>query len=372
MIRRGLPERAAWRALAAVAPDSNPFFAPGCLDAALATLAGPAVTIATATDAAGRLVALAPVTPMRLGRLVPAVAVWTHLYGPLGTPLIDPEDPDAAIASLIAAMEGPRRGRRILVFPDLPLKGGVADVLRRHAAREGRPVAIVGAHRRAVLRPAEIAGGVRAALPTKTRKELGRQLRRLGDAGAVRFSSATTPDALAAALDAFLALEKRGWKGARGTALALKPEALAFARGLIEAAGPGALRIDALEVGGRPVAMLIALRSGGTLVTWKIAHDPALGRFSPGVQIMLEASEAFAADRSLGLVDSLASADHPMIDRLWSGRRSVGTFTIGTDGGTSGLALGLLLARTEVTARARLRALIRRGRTPASAREDLS
>ncbi len=361
MTARGLPERAAWRALAAAAPGSNPFFAPGILEAALTALAGDKVTVAAATNAAGRLVALAPVVPMRLGRLVPAIAVWTHLYGPLGTPLIDPDDPDAAIAGLIAAMEGARRGKRILVFPDLPLDGVVADALRRFAAKAGRLIEVVGAHARAVLRPAEVTGGVRAALPAKTRKELGRQLRRLGDLGPVRFSSATTAADLPAALDVFLALEATGWKGARGTALALRPEALAFARGLIDRAEPGAVRIDALEAGGRPVAMLIALRSGGTLVTWKIAHDPALGRFSPGVQIMLDASEAYAADRTLSLVDSLASADHPMIDRLWSGRQSVGTFTIGTDGGAFGLALGLLLARTEVTARAKVRALIRRG-----------
>nr|WP_286198712.1 GNAT family N-acetyltransferase [Mesorhizobium sp. BR1-1-16] len=257
-------------------------------------------------------------------------------------------------------MDGDRPGRRILIFPDLPLDGVAAQALRRHAESSGRPVRVFGTHHRAVLRPALLAGGVRAALSAKTRKELGRQLRRLGDLGPLAFSATTGGPDLQPMLEAFLALEQSGWKGARGTALAMKSEALAFVRAVASAAEPGEMRIDSLAVGDRPAAMLASFRSGGTLVTWKIAHDESLGRFSPGVQVMLEASGAFAADPSLRLVDSLASADHPMIDRLWPDRQAIGTLTIGPRGGGAAFALGVLLAETELRARSELRALIRR------------
>ncbi|WP_073052972.1 GNAT family N-acetyltransferase [Kaistia soli] len=349
-----------WRDLANLSPDANPFFAPTVLRSALDTLAATSVAILAPTGETGRLAALAPVAAMRLGRIAPAVGVWTHLYGPLGTPLIDPDDPEFAVARLVAAMDGKRSGRRILVFPDLPLGGVAAEALRRHAEASGRPVRIIGEHRRAVLHPGSLEGGVRASLPAKTRKELGRQLRRLGDSGSVTFSTVTAGPGLMVALDAFLALEQSGWKGTRGTALAMKGEALAFVRAVVAAAEPGQIRIDTLAVDGRPAAMLTSFRSGGTMVTWKIAHDESLGRFSPGVQVMLAASEAFTADPALKIVDSLASAGHPMIDRLWPERQAVGTLTIGPIGGGRFFSLGVLLAETELGARTDLRALIRR------------
>ncbi len=369
MTTRSLPAEDAWQRLAARAIEPNPFFTPAVLTAALQSFGASRVTIATAVDGAGRLSALAPIRPFRLGRIAPAVAVWTHLYGPLGTPLIDGENIDVAIAGLIAAMEGKRAGRNILLFPDLPLDGAVAAALRRHADAAGRGIAILGAHERAVL-PRPSAFDVRGALPPKTRKELSRQLRRLSEIGPLSFTSASTSAALVEALDAFLRLEQAGWKGARGTALALRPDALAFVRGMIAGAPDGAVRIDALSVGGEPAAMLALLRSQGTLVTWKIAYDEALARFSPGVQLMLAASESFAEEPALALVDSLASADHPMIDRLWPARQAIGTFTIGPDRGRAWLAIGLLLARAEGKARAKLRAVIRQRPRAAKAKEE--
>ena len=369
MTTRPLPAEEAWRTLAARAIEPNPFFTPAVLAAALQAFGDSRIKVATAFDDVGRLSALAPVHRVRLGRVAPAIAVWTHLYGPLGTPLIDRDNVDTSIAALVAAMEGERAGRNILLFPDLPLDGAVAAALRRHAGAAGRPVAIVGGHERAVL-PCPSSFDVRGALPPKTRKELGRQLRRLNEIGPVSFSTASTIEALAEALEAFLRLEQAGWKGTRGTALALRPDALAFVRSVIAGAAAGAVRIDALAVGGSPVATLVSLRSQGTLVTWKIAYDETLARFSPGVQLMLAASESFAGEPALALVDSLASADHPMIDRLWPARQSVGTFTMGPDRGGAPLAAGLLLARTEAKARAKLRVLIRRRPSPTKAKEE--
>ena len=361
-----------WRRLARDAPEANPFFAPAILGAALEHLAPAAVSLAVAEDAAGRLVALAPVGPARLGRLVPAVSVYTHLYGPLGTPLLDPADPVAALARLVAVMDGGHSGGRILLFPDLPLDSAAGSALHSLAAKTSRPLAVIGGHERAILRPQAMAEGVRAGLPAKTRKELARQLRRLGDLGPLEWRSAKTPRERADLLESFLALEAAGWKGQRRTALRDRADALAFTRAVFESAAAGEARLDALTIAGRPVAMLASFRAGGTVVTWKIAHDEALGRFSPGVQVMLQASEYFEADPSVALVDSLASASHPMIDRLWPGRQAMGLTVLGPVGGSAAFRAGVLLAQGEVRARAELRALIRRARRPGRAKEDTS
>lgn len=373
--KRSLPPAGlmtAWRRLAREAPEANPFFAPAILGAALEHLAPAAVSLAVAEDAAGRLVALAPVGPARLGRLVPAVSVYTHIYGPLGTPLLDPADPEAALARLVAVMDGGKSGGRILLFPDLAIDSAAGLALHSLAAKTGRPLAVIGGHERAVLRPREMDEGVRASLPAKTRKELARQLRRFGDLGPVEWRSATTPRERADLVDAFLALEAAGWKGKRRTALRDRADALAFTRAVFDGAAPGEARLDALTIAGRAVAMLASFRAGGTVVTWKIAHDEALGRFSPGVQVMLQASEFFEADPTVALVDSLASASHPMIDRLWSGRQAMGLVALGPVGGSAAFRAGVLLAHGEVRARAELRALIRRARRPGRAKEDTS
>jgi CelD/BcsL family acetyltransferase involved in cellulose biosynthesis len=362
----------AWRRLTRDAPEANPFFAPAILGAALEHLAPPAVSLAVAEDASGRLLALAPVGPARLGRLVPAVSVYTHLYGPLGTPLLDPADPAAALARLVAVMDGGQPGGRILLFPDLPIDGAAGLALHSLAARTGRPLAVIGGHARAVLRPRAMEEGVRAVLPAKTRKELARQLRRLGDLGPLDWRSATMPRERADLLDAFLALEAAGWKGRRRTALRDRADALAFTCAVFESAAAGEARLDALMIAGRAVAMLASFRAGETVVTWKIAHDEALGRFSPGVQVMLQASEIFEADPTVALVDSLASASHPMVDRLWPGRQAIGLAALGPVGGGAAFRAGVLLAQGEVRARAELRALIRRARRSGRAKEDTS
>jgi len=52
----------------------------------------------------------------------------------------------------------------------------------------------------------------------------------------------------------------------------------------------------------------------------KIAYDENYARFSPGVQILLDVTQALLDDASLARADSCATADHPMIDRVWRER----------------------------------------------------
>jgi hypothetical protein len=326
------------------AAEENPFFSRSLLAAARAHLGNDAVRVVDLERV------LAPVRPTRLGRLVPAVGVWVHLHGPLGTPRLDAGDLDAAASALIAAMDGDRPGRRILEFPYLTLDGAVAEALRRAAEHQGRPVAILGAHRRAVLgrRPGPSGTG----LAPKKRKELGRQLRRLGEKGVLTVEHVTSADALPTALTDFFALEASGWKGRRGTALALRSAERAFAESAIAGAGArGEVAIHAIRLDGKAIAMLISFKAGDTAVTWKIAYDEALGRYSPGVHVMLAASEWWMADPAISRIDSLAIADHPMVDHLWPDRLSIGTMVIGPKGGSLGYRVGIALAEMELRLR---------------------
>ena len=311
-----------WTALADEALQRNPLFLPGFALLAACRLA-PGVRIATARDGAGRLIALAPAVTTRLGRMAPALRIWSHDYGPLGVPLLAGSVAGDAVAGLIDAAQG-----AALVVPDLTLDGPAAGALLRAAATAGRLVTVHGRHERAAFR-ADRGADPRAMLPARRRKEYGRQLRRLADEGRVQQESVAEPEAVIAAFDEFLALEAAGWKGARGTAMAVRAATREFAReAVVRLAGEGAVRIQALRLDGRMIGGLVSILSGCAAVTWKIAYDESFARFSPGAQVMLDAPAALA-QAGVACVDSLATADHPLANHVWPDRIAIGSLVIG-------------------------------------------
>jgi len=347
-----LPE---WSALAARSVGDNLFFHP---DFALPAMRhfGRGVEIASVADGR-RLVALAPFTRTRLGRLAHAVRLWAHDYAPLGLPLID----EAALAEAAAALVdglAPHGGGLTFIVPDLPIEGAVARALVAAALADQRPVDVLDGHVRAAL--FRDGAEPRLGLATKRRKEAGRQMRRLADIGEVTTVAAIEPAEVRARFELFMALEARGWKGKRGTALISKQATAEFAREAVaNRAEAGAARIDSIDLGGNPIAMVVTFAAGSTAYTWKIAYDETYARFSPGVQLMLDLPQRLFSDPTLMRIDSCAAANHAMIDHLWSGRLAVGTLVIGPPGGSLIHRYGLAAARAELAAKAALRRHLR-------------
>ena len=85
-------------------------------------------------------------------------------------------------------------------------------------------------------------------------------------------------------------------------------------------AGDGKARIARLQVGDDPIAAIMTLTSGATAWCWKIAYDERFARFSPGVQLLLEVTQALLDDPDIARADSCATPDHPMIDHVWRER----------------------------------------------------
>jgi CelD/BcsL family acetyltransferase involved in cellulose biosynthesis len=349
-----LPE---WSALAGRAVGDNLFFHPDFALPAMRHL-GAEVAIATVRHPDRRLVALTPFTPTRLGRVAPAARLWAHDYAPLGLPLVDEDAVATATAGLLDGL-APTESGISLIAADLPMEGPVAKALVAAALRQSRPVDVLDGHVRAMLSRGEVgATDPRLALPAKRRKEVGRQLRRLADVGEVKFVSAIEPAQVRARFEEFMQLEAAGWKGKRGTALISQSATAEFAREVVaNRAEAGAARIDSIDLGGKPIAIVVTFAAGATAYTWKIAYDEEWARFSPGVQLMLEVPKGLFSDPTLMRIDSCAAADHPMIDSLWSGRLAVGTLVIGPPGGSALHRIGLAAARAEISARATLRRL---------------
>jgi CelD/BcsL family acetyltransferase involved in cellulose biosynthesis len=309
----------AWRALAERALEPNVFYEPAFARAAAPVFGGG--VSAGLVWLHDKLIGFLPGRVTRRYGIPPTVLTgWTHPYAPLGTPLLDRDDGAVALAAWLdhLARDASLPGLWLLPFlPDGPFARTLDAAL---AMRGGRSVAY-GAHRRALLAPEDRGAYLAHAVGAGKRKELRRQRRRLAEAGAVTADLATEPQAVAAALADFFALEAQGWKGRAGSAAAMHEPLRRFVAEAVAAlAAEGKARIDRLRVGDAAAATIVTLRSGASAWTWKIAYDEAYARYSPGVQLMVDLTESLLADPTVARVDSCATADHPMIDHLWRER----------------------------------------------------
>jgi Acetyltransferase (GNAT) domain len=278
--------------------------------------------------------------PARLIGLLPVVSLWRACriplpalvgaspYGTLCTPLIDRGCALEAVSRMIA--EARASGAHALILFDVSLNGAamkaITDVLRQDGIRPQ----ILQSHHRACLDARHQADELlRDALGGKKLKELRRQRNRLAVHGAVRFDVAKSPEAVAEAVEIFLALEASGWKARRGTALSQNEGDATFirraTRGLAET---GQCEIVTMHAGDTPVAAAIVLRHLDRAFYFKLGIDERFAKYSPGVQLTLDLTRHLCADTVLATADSTASADHPMINPIWRGRLKIGDVVI--------------------------------------------
>jgi CelD/BcsL family acetyltransferase involved in cellulose biosynthesis len=319
-----------WRVLAARALQPNVFYEPDFALPAAAVFGESAGAVLVRGDD-GTLRGLFPTRHdhYRYPVLPGAAAGWTHPYAPLGTPLIDRDCAPDVLNAWLAHLSG-EQGLRFLLLPLLPDDGAVAAALRDCLRERGLPQAAFGSHRRAMLAPGQGREDyVVHAVNAKMRKELARKQRRLSDLGEVAHDAATDPLAVRAALQDFLALEEKGWKGRAGTATAQDTALRHFMESVVVGlARRGQARADSLSVSGQPVAITVLLRSGACAWLWKIAYDEAFARLSPGMQLTRDITAALLRDETLAATDSCATADHPMIDHLWRERLALSDLLI--------------------------------------------
>jgi CelD/BcsL family acetyltransferase involved in cellulose biosynthesis len=182
--------------------------------------------------------------------------------------------------------------------------------------------AVVNAWQRAVI---EIHGTFDSWMAenfdTKRRKEFKRLRNRLGEQGELKLEILSGSEGLDQFILDLLDLESAGWKGKRGTALKSDPDLnFAFRAAMINLAAAGKLRFWRLALNGKPIAVLYAIVEGDHAWLGKIAYDENFAKYSPGVMIILDATESFFAETDIRRVDSSAIPNHPMIDRIWRDR----------------------------------------------------
>ena len=282
-----------------------------------------------AQDGMARLIGLIPVISMWRAYKIPLPAlVSADPYGTLGTPLLDRDIADDAVARLMR--EAQRAGAHALILHDVSVDGAAMKAFTEVLRQGGLRPRLLQSHVRAVLDATRDADELlRDALGAKKLKELRRQRNRLAEHGAIRFDVARTPKEVAAAIETFLTLEASGWKARRGTALMQDDGDAGFVRrATVALAETGQCEIVTLRAGDTPVAAAIVLRHQDRAFYFKLGVDERFAKWSPGVQLTLELTRHLCADPAIALADSTASADHPMINPIWRGRLEIGDVLI--------------------------------------------
>ncbi|TPJ64001.1 GNAT family N-acetyltransferase [Mesorhizobium sp. B2-7-1] len=317
--------------------EPNVFFNPRFLAPAMPRLEDREVRLAVIRDGdeyRNRLRLLVPFSVERpaipLG--VPVMRTWSSPFGPLGTPLVDRDDPVGVIEDFFSMLSRPHlKLPKVFVLPDMRLDGPVASLLTSFADSRGLTLVTTGKVERPVLESdADGEDYLKASLRAHHYREFRRLKRRLADQGKLEHIVARGPDEIRHAIESFLTLEAAGWKGRERTAMAIDRYRAAFAREAVHRlAEQDMCRIHLLTLDGRTIACLVVFVEAGVAYTWKTAYDEALPAYSPGTLLMIEVTKQHLDDPNIVMTDSCAVPDHPVMSRLWSERKPMGTLVVG-------------------------------------------
>ncbi|MRX35192.1 GNAT family N-acetyltransferase [Aminobacter sp. MDW-2] len=317
--------------------EPNVFFNPRFLAPAMPRLEDREVRLAVIRDGTeyrSRLRLLVPYSVEKpavpLG--IPVMRTWSSPFGPLGTPLLDRDDPEGVIADFFAMLARPHlKLPKVFVMPDMRLDGAVARMLSATAESRNLPLVVTGQFERPFLESdAEGEDYLKEALGSRHYKEFRRLGRRLADQGVVEHKVARTQDDVRHAIEQFLTLEASGWKGRQRTAMAIDRYRAAFAREAVHRMSEQDMcRIHSLTLDGRTIASLVVFVEAGVAYTWKTAYDETLSACSPGALLMMAVTGHHLDDPNIMMTDSCAVPDHPLVGKMWSERKPMGTFVVG-------------------------------------------
>ncbi|MBK9432041.1 MAG: GNAT family N-acetyltransferase [Sphingomonadales bacterium] len=337
---------ALWDVLAARASEPNPFCERWYLDPALNAFDQKSEVALIELWSGAHLVGLMPTyrETRYAGLPIATTQNWLNANAFLGTPLIEAGFEAAFWDAVLQHCDAARDAGLFFHCTGLVRGGPIATALEAICAAQNRRYGLVFAEERALLESG-MAPQVyyEAHVRGKKRKELRRQQNRLSELGKLEFERSDGANNLNGWIDEFLALERRGWKGANGSALACAADTTALFRNALQgAAQAGKLELLALRLDGRAIAMLVTFLCLPGSFSFKTAFDEDHARFSPGVLLQIE-NLKLLEKAGLDWCDSCAAQDHPMIDSLWGGRRTVGRWSVAIGGPARRMAFATLL-----------------------------
>jgi len=284
---------------------------------------------------------------------------WHHLQSYMGHPVVDRDTADKALSALFEnALTQPGASGR-LMMSNVPGAGPMYDAILRVTSDNDLLIREIGRHQRAAMVCAFDGDAyLKLALSGKKRKEYRRLKNRLSDRGCLKFETFREEDDISSWIDDFLELEGAGWKGRKQTAFNNRQDWAAFLQAssasLVE---NGHFKIWRLSLDNKVIAITFAHHVKHRAWLNKITYDENYARYSPGVLLMLEVTKALGNDPMITEVDSLATPDHPMINRLWRQKISATDIIISTNSPPAetwfAITCGLIKIRRELRAKAK-------------------
>lgn len=305
----------------------------------------------------GKLIGLLPIqlNTWPLSPLIPAGEAWTTKYTFSTIPLLDRS---CAVEAAGLILEGLRDLRASeWRFPLLNLEGHCFEALKEALLVRGISWATAASFNRATL-----SGGMtfdehlQKFVSPKRRRDFLRTRRRLEEHGTLEHVVLTDGLSLAAGVKAFLDLEKSGWKGRLGTALACEAQTTEFALRAFSGS-LSHIRIDLLKLNGKPIAAGVTAFAGSTGFTVKGAYDESYAKYGVGLLLEIEVLKSFLSERWALRLDSATAGEH-VIDSLWPERKTVGALLISFSGFASDRRVKLLIF--SMSFQRRMKALLKR------------
>lgn len=332
---RDFNNAAGWDDLPARAAEPNPFAERWCAEPALEAFDPAGKASLAALTVAGKLAGILPLARRWTyeGYPFPHIGNWLHANAFCGAPLVAAGHEHIFWRELLAWADGAAGRAMFLHIECLPADGPIYAALRDICAASHRVAAVVHRVDRAMLASdLNPQAYYDASISAKKRKELRRQHARLAEQGKLRFERKVDAAGLPAWTEAFLTLERAGWKGREGSALACAPaKASFFRRTLARAAERDRLERLTLTLDEAPIAMLANFLTPPGAYSFKTTYDERYARFSPGVLLQRENLDLLGRE-GIAWADSCAAADHPMIERIWREKRPIVRVSIAIGG----------------------------------------
>ncbi len=326
-----------WRDLAGDAAEPNPFYLPefvthafgGC--PATTTAGAIAVTDTTRSDFSS-LVGLWPIThasPKFLARPGRISGLHTPFMS-CSTPLVRTGCEENAVACFLDWFDARAGTFGTLHLGEIALDGVVWAKFREVLAHRGQSWSVIDDFERPAidLRAARSFEDYVKRMKGKKRQSLKRKWRKLAELGKLDYRRSCGGD-LPAAMSDFLALERAGWKGDAGTAMALSEHTRSLAQDVLCNPQFGSTHIEALRLDGRPIAMNIHVCDRAQAYLFKPAYDQSLAPFSPGQLLHLKTVEGLFRDNWTDHLDA-AVPRHDQLGAIWRDRRRIGRVLVAT------------------------------------------
>ncbi|WP_019905064.1 GNAT family N-acetyltransferase [Methylobacterium sp. 77] len=278
-------------------------------------------------------------------------------------PLVaDGPDVTGTLDLLVAGLRNASAGRPWR-WPLLPAETRLGRGLLAAMDRAGWVHGVVGRFQRPIVERRDSYAAFLDGHPHRSRmKDLRRRHRRLSKHGSLSLGVATHGDPLIDAVTGFLSLERAGWKGRAGTALACDPQHEAFARALFaDGGGPIGLRADTLLLDGRPLSISLALLAGETATLLKTTYDENARSHAPGLLLEARIIEAMHETGFARRLDSATLAGS-VLENLYPDREAICEIIAVPDGASQLISLDrrLRLAMMERDAKALIKRVLGR------------